>query len=171
MNSSHVAVVDNFNQVNDVGNSDQADNFSFGLAGYSDQINQTENSSHSAQTNLKRRLIEFIGTSILGNNFTFREFHYATTLVKKALDEKTKSCCLNTDCSLSIDERVYIDKTFSEIEVKQLIASLLIRNIKNIIHNFSEYIVVDVFMNNYIKKNDKKLSTIDKFSVKIVTTI
>ena len=98
---------------------------------------------------------------MLKNDYIFRESHYVTTLIKESHEEKTKNCCLNIDCSLSIEKRIYIKKVFSTTKVKQLVVSLSIKNIKNIIHNFNEYIVVDVFMNNYIKKtiNNRQLST------------
>ena len=51
--------------------------------------------------------------------------------------------------------------------MKQFVVSLSIKKIKNIIHKFNEYIIVDVFMNDYIKQNDKQLSTIERFSIKI----
>ena len=104
---------------------------------------------------------------MLENGLIFREYHYVTTLIKKTSNEKTKGCCLNTNCSLLIDEQAYINKIFSNAEVRQLVTSLSIRDIKNTIYSSNKYIVIDVFINNYIKKNNKRISAIDKFLIEI----
>ena len=104
---------------------------------------------------------------MLGNDFTFRESHYVTALIKESFNNKVKSCCVNINCSLSINKQVYIDETFSNAEVKQLVASLLIRDINNTIYSSNKYIIVDVYINGYIKKNDKQLSITNKFSIEI----
>ena len=104
---------------------------------------------------------------MLKNDFTFWKFYYVTTLIKKSLNNKTKSCCVNINCSLSIDEQAYINEIFSNVKVKQFVALLLIRNINNIIYSSNKYIIVDVYINSYIKKNDKQLSIINKFSIEI----
>ena len=131
-------------------------------------INEIDNFNSVFEINSKsRRFIKFIDKSILKNDYIFRDFHYVTTLIKKSHNEKTKNCCLNIDCSLSIEKRIYVKKIFSTIEVKQFVISLSIWEIKNIIHKFNEYIIADVFMNDYIEQNDKQLSIIDKFSMKI----
>ena len=127
------------------------------------------NSSPASETGSEpRRLVEFIDKPILENDYIFRGSHYVTTLVKESYNEKTKNCCLNIGCPLSIDERVYAREIFSTAKVKQLVASLSVRDINNTIHSFREYIVVDVFMNDYIVDEDgKQTSIIDKFLVKI----
>ena len=175
MNNNHV---ENFNQINNINNANQIGDFNqaenFNQADYLseinnfNQINNVDKFNHFTQTDSKqRRLIKFIDISMLENNFTFCESHYVTALIKETFDEKAKNCCLNINCSLSINERAYINKIFSNVEVKQLVTSLLIRNIRNIIYNFNKYIVIDIFINNYIKKNNKQISTINKFSIEI----
>ena len=180
VNSSYVVIVNNIDNFNQVDNSIKISDF--GQTNYFDQVNNVDNSvkvnnvgnfnqveifNHSAQTDSARWFIKFIDISVLKNDFTFRKFHYVTALIKRSFNNETKNCCVNIDCSLLIDEQVYIDKTFSNVEIKQLVASLLICDIKNIIHNFNKYIVVDVFINNYIIKNNKRLSITNKFLVKI----
>ena len=73
---------------------------------------------------------------------------------------------MNIDYLLSIDNKIYIHKIFLSIKIRQLITFLFVKNIKNAIYNFNKYIVVNLFVNNYIKKK-KKQSIIDRFSIKI----
>ena len=74
---------------------------------------------------------------------------------------------MNIDCSLFINNKIYIHEIFSKTKICQLITFLLVKNIENIIYNFNEYIVVDLFINNYIKEKEKKQSIIDRFSIEI----
>ena len=48
-----------------------------------------------------------------------------------------------------------------------MIISLSIREIENNIHNFNEYIVVDLFINNHVVKNEIKISTTNRFLIEI----
>ena len=112
-------------------------------------------------------LIIFIDTSIIDNDYTFRNSHYVIDLIKKTRTKKIINCCLNIDCSLIVEDRVYVQKTFLNAIVQQLIASLSIRNIDNTIHNFNDFIVIDLFMNDHVNNVDIKQSIIDKFSAEI----
>ena len=94
---------------------------------------------------------------MLNNNYIFCEFHYVTILIKKKHNKKIKNCCLNIDYLLFIDNKMYIHETFSSTKIRQLITLLFVKNIKNVIHNFNKYIVVDLFVNNYIKNKKKTI--------------
>ena len=100
---------------------------------------------------------------MLDNNYIFREFYYVTILVKERFDNKVKNCCLNIDCSLFIVNKAYMHKTFSLTEIRQLITFLFVKDIDNVIYSFNEYVVVNLFVNDYIKKNKKK--TVDYRSI------
>ena len=113
------------------------------------------------------QLIKFIVTSIIDNDYVFRKSHYVTTLIKKARDDKVVNCCLNIDCFLTIENRVYVKRAFFSTSIRQLIASLSIRNIDNNIHSFSEYVVVDLFMNDHVINAEKRILTTNRFSIEI----
>ena len=44
---------------------------------------------------------------------------------------------------------------------------MLVKNIKNVIHNSSEFIIINVFINKHIIKNNKKQLIIKRFSIEI----
>ena len=113
------------------------------------------------------QLIKFIVTSIIDNDYVFRKSHYVTALIKKTRDEEIVNCCLNIDCFLTIENRVYVKRIFFSTSVRQLIASLSIRNIDNNIHSFNEYVVVDLFMNDHVINAEKRISTTNRFSIEI----
>ena len=113
------------------------------------------------------KFIEFIVTSVADNGYVFRKSYYATALIKKTRDEEVVSCCLNIDCFLTIEDRVYVKRIFSSLSIRQLVASLSIREIGNSIHSFSEYIVADLFVNDHVVIVEKKTSATDRFSVEI----
>ena len=113
------------------------------------------------------QLVEFIVTSITDNDYVFRKSHYVTTLIKETRDEKIVSCCLNIECSFTVENRIYVKRTFFSTSIRQLIVSLSVRDIDNNIHNFSEYVVVDLFMNDHVVKTEKKNSATNRFSAEI----
>ena len=99
--------------------------------------------------------IEFIVTLIINNNYIFQKLHYVTMLIKKTRDEKIVYCCLNINCFFTIENRVYVKRIFF-ISIRQLIVFLSMRKIENNIYNFNEYIVVNLFINNYVIIVEKK---------------
>ena len=58
-------------------------------------------------------------------------------------------------------------KNFFSTSIRQLIASLSIRDIENNIYNFNEYVVVDLFMNDHVINVEEKNSATNRFSIEI----
>ena len=127
----------------------------------------TSNAEKSIVVDVDFQLIKFIVTSVVDNDYVFRESHYVTALIKEARDEEIVSCCLDIDCFLTIENRVYVKRTFFIISIRQLIASLSVRSIDNNIHSFNEYVVVDLFMNDHVIITEKKTSATNRFSIEI----
>ena len=76
--------------------------------------------------------------------------------------------CLNTSCSMIINDRNVFRKYYSNLIIKQLIFSILIREIKNIMHYIANYAIVNICMNNYVfNQFDIKILIINKFDAKI----
>ena len=73
---------------------------------------------------------------------------------------------MNIDYSLTIKDRNYILKTFSAVLIHELITFLLMRNIDNTIYKFNQYIVTNLYINNYVNAKNKQL-IITKFLVEI----
>ena len=74
---------------------------------------------------------------------------------------------MNIDCFFTIENRVYVKRIFFFILIRQLTISLSVREIENNIHSFSEYIVVNLFINNHVIINEKKTSTTNRFLIEI----
>ena len=55
-----------------------------------DNVNKIDNFNSIEIDSKHRRFIEFIDKSILNNDYTFRDFHYVTTLIKKTREKKRK---------------------------------------------------------------------------------
>ena len=57
---------------------------------------------------------------------------------------------IDADCIIIITNRVFI---FVIIEIKKIIVSILIRNLKSKIHHFDKYIVFIFYMKNVLSNN------------------
>ena len=74
---------------------------------------------------------------------------------------------MNINYFFTIENRVYVKRTFFFISIQQLKTSLLIQEIENNIHNFNKYIVANLFINNHVVINEKKTSTTNRFLIEI----
>ena len=130
----------------------------------SNAASDTSNANESSQ--LATQLIESDAKSLTDNGYNFRDAHYATALVKNAREREAVSCCLDTDCPLTVDDRSYVLKTFPATSIRELATPLPIRDIDNTIHKSSQYIVAKLYMNSYLNAENKQPATA-KFSAEI----
>ena len=112
-----------------------------------------------------RQLIEFSAQVIADDEQKFRECHYAVIKIKSSINfEMLIDVCLDTDCFMTIADRKIVQQYFSDSTIKQLSSSISMRNIDNIMHHISDYVVLTLYLDDQLID---KIAIIDKFQIEV----
>ena len=112
-----------------------------------------------------KQLIEFSAQVIIDDEQRFRECHYAVIKIKSSINfEMLIDVCLNIDCLMTITDRKIMQQYFSDSTIKQLSSSISMRNIDNIMHHISDYVVLTLYLDDQLID---KIAIIDKFQIEV----
>jgi hypothetical protein len=110
-------------------------------------------------------LIEFFVQIIIDDKQKFRECHYAMIKIKSSINfEMLINVCLNINCFITITNRKILQQYFSNNIIKQLLSSISMRNIENIMHHIFDYVVFTLYFDDQLID---KIVVIDKFQIEI----
>lgn len=104
-------------------------------------------------------LIVFLGDSwVVRNRYDFRGWHYATIEVKFTMTGPLHTICLDTDCTMSLIDRVFLAKEIPEATIRRMASSISVRGIGTTNHSTNEYVLLDI----YIPGTDGRIAHIQR---------
>ena len=110
-------------------------------------------------------MIEFFVQIIIDDEQKFRKYHYAMIKIKSSIDfEMFIDICLNIDCFMTITNKKILQQYFSNNIIKQLLSSISMRNIDNIMHHIFDYVLFTLYFDDQLID---KIVVIDKFQIEI----
>lgn len=133
----------------------------------------------SVTISAKEKLIVFFALLVQRTDYAFREWKYATfqTSWNSENDLKYKVCA-DTDCIMFLKDRKFIQSIVSKNEIKNLISLISVREIKNKIHHFSDYVLMTAYVKKYLSNNtvvtirfQREIHLIDDLKIKMLIDI
>ena len=83
----------------------------------------------------------------------FWKFHFIICRIFLNLDTVLESICLNSDCTMIIDNRDWIKKHCSDLKIHQIKNLIMIRKIETIRYFMNEFVILNIYISKLI--NDK----------------
>ena len=97
--------------------------------------------------------------SISNIEFAFRNYHYAIIHISWQLADEKKKTCVDTDCIITIIDRIFISAT---AEIKKITTKIFIRELRFKIHHFDEFFVLTFYMKEMLLDNTRAFAQITR---------
>ena len=92
-------------------------------------------------------------TSNQNAELEFRSWNFFQTFVKLISTMKAILICLNTECDVTLADKVWILNILSEIQIRKMITSLKVKDIDSTIHEFLKFVSISIYFSE-LSKND-----------------
>jgi hypothetical protein len=119
---------------------------------------------------LSERIIVFTTKSDLIRDLIFRFWHFVIFFARLFSDESLNELCADSDCIMSLIDRIYLRKTLLSVKIFHTDSSVTIRNIEIVTHNCFEYVHLKVFIleSKRIAKLNRQAHVVDNLRAKFL---
>ena len=122
-------------------------------------------------------LIESNVSIIIDTRLVFRLWHYVTTIMSFSCSKASHDICIDTDCTMSLIDRVFVTNLKLVTQIKKVNVSIFVRDIDTFRHVTNDYLMLSMYIQDTIDKRKatthlrREIYVIDNLKTKLLLSI
>ena len=122
-------------------------------------------------------LIESNVSTIIDTRLVFRSWHYVTTIMSFFCSKASHDICIDTDCTMSLIDRVFVTNLKLVTQIKKVNVSIFVRDIDTLRHVTNDYLMLSMYIQDTIDKRKvtthlrREIHVVDNFKIKFLLSM